>query len=238
MDRRVLMAIKGLVECRFLRRLNRFAAEIRAEGRVARAFLANSGRLVEFTVEGKPCLALPRPPGGKTRYRLVGFRDLGGMYALVDTWIQVKAFEKAVAGRLLPWLSDCVLEKREPRVGSSRLDYLFRCPGGPLYVETKSAVLRSSDGAYAMYPDCPTERGRRHMAELEVLAARGVRAMVVFIAALPRVEGFRPYVEGDPLLYMALKRAVERGVEVRAFSMHLEATGEVVLERPDLRVVI
>ncbi len=238
MDRRVLMVVEGLVRCRFLRRLNRFAAEILVEGGPARAFLANSGRLLEFTVKGKPCLALRRPPGGKTMYRLVGFEDLGGMYALVDTWMQARAFEKAVAGRLLPWLSDCRLERREPRTGSSRLDYLFRCPEGPLYVETKSAVLRSSDGAYAMYPDCPTERGRRHMAELEALASTGVRAMVVFIAALPDVKGFKPYVEGDPLLYMALRRAAERGVEVRALAMHLEATGEIVLDHPDLRVVL
>ncbi len=234
----MLAVLEGLVECRLVRRLNRFAAEIMVGNRVHKAFLANSGRLQEFMVYGKPCLALPRPPGGKTSYRLVGFEDLEGMYALVDTGIQSRAFEKAVAGSLVPWLSKCSLERREPRVGASRLDYLFRCPDGPLYVEVKSAVLRSRDGAYAMYPDCPSLRGRRHVAELEALVREGVRSMIVFIAALPKVRGFKPYAEGDPELYLALRRAVARGVEARALAMHLEKTGEVVLDDPDIWVAI
>lgn len=80
---------------------------------------------------------------------------------MIDTRTQARAFERALELGLVPWLRDCSIKKKEIKVGSSRLDYLFECPGGDVYAEMKSAVLRGGEkGEYAMYPDCPSTRGR------------------------------------------------------------------------------
>ncbi|MEM1632317.1 MAG: DNA/RNA nuclease SfsA, partial [Thermofilum sp.] len=101
----------------------------------------------------------------------------------------------------------------------------------------KSAVLR--EGPYAMYPDCPTLRGRRHIRELTELARSGWRALIVFIAAAPGVSAFKPYERGDPEVARLLRQAKESGVLLRAVSMHYDpALSAVVLDNPSLQVLV
>lgn len=64
---------------------------------------------------------------------------------MIDTRTQARAFERALELGLVPWLRDCSIKKKEIKVGSSRLDYLFECPGGDVYAEMKSAVLRGGE---------------------------------------------------------------------------------------------
>lgn len=64
----------------------------------------------------------------------------------------MKAFEEAVKKKVIPWLVNCKIIKRNTRLGSSLIDYLFKCTKELLYLEVKSAVLRG-DEIYAMYPD-------------------------------------------------------------------------------------
>lgn len=206
-----------------MRRVNRFVVEVEVGGRTEKAYINNTGRLVEYMVRGRRCFCLRRE-GGSTSLRLLAVEDLGEG-ALLDTQLQMKSFERALAMGLLPW-APCSIRARNPRLGSSTLDYLLDCEGAPTYVELKSAVLRV--GAYAAYPDCPSLRGRRHITELTRHAAAGGRALIVFVAALPRVEGFVPYAEGDAEIPRLLREAIARGVMVKAISVHYDPGASVV----------
>jgi len=223
----------NVVPCKFVERLNRFVALVEVNGEIRRALLTNTGRLEEFLIPGRKAFCTPKS-GGKTDFVLIAFEDLEGKGAIVDTRTQAKAFERAVELGLVPWLKDCSIKRREVRVGNSRLDYLFECPGGELYGEMKSAVLR--DGRYAMYPDCPTLRGRRHVRELIELAKAGKGAIIFFIGAMPGVEKFRPYEKGDFELARLLREAKKAGVRIEGLSISLLPEGRVILERPGLRV--
>lgn len=88
----------------------------------------------------------------KLRYRLFSVLDCG-LEAVVDTQIQLRAFEGAM--NLIPRFVGCRILRRNVRVGESVLDYLLKCPDGDLILEVKSAVLRV--GGYASYPDCPSK---------------------------------------------------------------------------------
>ena len=235
MKRPVLVKL-NVVPCRFIERLNRFVALVEVEREVRKALVTNTGRLEEFMIPGREALCLPKS-GGKTDFILVAFRDLNGMGAIIDTRTQAKAFEKAVEMNLIPWLRDCMIKRKEVRVGNSRLDYLFACPNGELYGEMKSAVLRGGKrGEYAMYPDCPSLRGQRHIRELIELARSGKKAIIFFVGAMPGVEKFRPYEKGDPVIARLLREAVEVGVRIEGLSISLSPSGEVILERPSLKV--
>ncbi|GAB6134824.1 DNA/RNA nuclease SfsA [Thermococcus prieurii] len=226
----------NVVPCKFVERLNRFVALVEVNGEIRRALLTNTGRLEEFMIPGRKVFCTPKS-GGKTDFVLIAFEDLEGKGAIVDTWTQAKAFERAVELGLVPWLKDCSIKRKEVRVGNSRLDYLFECPGGELYGEMKSAVLRGGEkGEYAMYPDCPTLRGQRHVRELIELVKAGKDAIIFFIGAMPGVEKFRPYKKGDPELAKLLREAKRAGVRIEGLSISLLSDGRVILERPELKV--
>ncbi|AFL95850.1 sugar fermentation stimulation protein A [Thermococcus cleftensis] len=233
--REVLLKL-NVVPCVFLERLNRFVALVEVNGEIRKALVTNTGRLEEFMVPGRRAFCLPKS-GGKTDFVLLAFEDLDGKGAVIDTRTQAKAFERAVELNLIPWLRDCSIKRREVRVGNSRLDYLFDCPEGEVYAEMKSAVLRGGErGEYAMYPDCPSVRGQKHVRELMELSRAGKKAMIFFVGAMPGVEKFRPYEGGDPEIARLLKKASKAGVEIRALSISLLPDGRVVLERPSLEI--
>ena len=68
----------------------------------------------------------------------------------------------------------------------------------------------------ALFPDSVTERGRRHAAELEALAARGDRAVLLFLVQRADCDAVAPADEIDPDYATALRQAARRGVEVLA----------------------
>ncbi|KUH33195.1 sugar fermentation stimulation protein [Thermococcus celericrescens] len=226
----------NVVPCIFRKRLNRFVALVEVDGDERRALVTNTGRLEEFLVPGRKAFCTPKT-GGKTDFVLVAFEDFDERGAVIDTRTQAKAFERAVELGLIPWLENCRLKRKEITVGKSRLDYLFECPEGEVYAEMKSAVLRGGErGEYAMYPDCPSVRGQKHIRELIGLSKAGKRAMIFFIGAMPGVEKFRPYEMGDPEIARLIKEAVNVGVEIHALSISLLPDGRVVLERPSLEI--
>ncbi|AHF80597.1 DNA/RNA nuclease SfsA [Thermococcus paralvinellae] len=224
-----------IVKGEFIERINRFVGLVRINGEVKKALITNTGRLEEFMIKGKKCFCIPKQ-GGKTDFILVAFEDKNSKGAVVDTRTQAKAFGRAVELGLIPWLKDCYIKKKEVKVGDSRLDYLLDCGGEEIWVEMKSAVLRERD--YAMYPDCPSLRGQRHIRELIKLREKGKRAMIIFIGALPDVKKFKPYVKGDPDIARLLKEAKAKGVEIKALSIALLPSGDVVLENNNLEVEI
>ena len=80
----------------------------------------------------------------------------------------------------------------------------------PGIVEVKSVTL-CRDGV-GLFPDAPTERGRRHLRELMRAAEYGYRAFGVFIAQRSDVEVISPNRETDPDFADTMKEAQDRGV--------------------------
>ncbi len=231
-----LLGIQG-IECEIVKRVNRFVVEVFINGRIEKAHVNNTGRLSEYMVMGRRAYCIKTRPR-KTGYRVFAIEDRKDA-ALIDTQLQMRAFERCLELKALPWL-DCTNFKRNQRVNSSLIDYLLFCPE-PLYLEVKSAVLRVGDTS--MYPDCPTLRGRKHIAELirlmETSVAGGCKACVLFIAAVPRVKVFKPNWDVDAVIGKLLIRAKEAGVEIRAINLFYRPhEASVILVNPDLRVSI
>lgn len=218
-------------ECVFKKRLNRFVGEAVIDDGVERLHITNTGRLKEYLVEGKRCLATPIK-GRKLKYRLLAVEDEGG-YAVIDTRTQSKAFEAAVDQSLICGIEGCSVKAKEPIIGRSRFDYLLECGDSEVIVETKSAVLKGPLGE-AMYPDCPSDRGLRHISHLRRLHGEGWRVAIIFTAALPGALCFKPYLEGDPRIYEALGKAYLEGVPIIAYSISMTRDGRVLLEKPCL----
>lgn len=234
------MLEKGLLEindpcpCSVLGRLNRFVVEVEVQGKPKRAYINNTGRLLEFLVRGKKAFCLRNKVSGKTDYRLFALADRDWA-AVIDTRLQMVAFERTLEKGLIPWLEGFRTLRRDARLGASLIDYLLSSDAGEAYLEVKSAVLR--DGDYAMYPDCPSARGRRHIHELTEYVLGGGKAFLLFIAALAEARAFRPNQRADPELYELLLRAHKAGVNVKAIQIAYSATdSRLYLLNPDLDV--
>ncbi len=231
-----LLTVENPIGCRIVQRLNRFVVEVQVEGRSHRAWINNSGRMHDLLVVGRSAFCVRREPGGKTDYRLFAIHE-GQLAALIDTQLQMRAFEQCAERELLPWLGGCHELRRNARLNQSVIDYLLKCRDGEAYLEVKSAVLRN--GRYAMYPDCPSRRGRKHIGELTRHSLRGKRAYVAFIAALHGIEAFQPNLVADPNLAEMLLQAKQAGVELRCVGMYYcPQSTSIRLFDPDLPVVL
>jgi sugar fermentation stimulation protein A len=223
-------------ECRILERLNRFVVRVEISGKQHSMHINNTGRLEEFLVRGRKAFCTEIKNPGKTDGKLFAIEERGSG-ALIDTQLQMKAFERLVEKGRIPWLKDCSIQKRNPRLGTSVLDYLLKGENKTVFLEIKSAVLR--EGRYATYPDCPTTRGQRHVQELAEYSKKGGASVIVFMAALPGVSAFKPYKKGDPILYDYLQDANKQGVCIKAIGLFFDPGDKRIhLFNPDLPVVL
>jgi sugar fermentation stimulation protein A len=211
------LAFGKLTPARFLRRENRFAAQIELHGNACRAHVPNSGRLAELLHPGASVYVRPAGhPARLTAYDIV-LAQIGSVCVCIDArWPPALVTSAWRAGRL-PRLTAYTAVRPEVVAGASRLDLKFTAPDRrPCWVETKCVTLLQ-DGI-ARFPDAPTERGRRHLAELRALAAAGDAAAVIFVIQRPDAVAFAPHDDMDPAFGLALREAISAGVTVLAYA--------------------
>ena len=223
------MRFGKLVEGRFIRRLNRFAALVDVGGEETLVHVANSGRMRELLVEEYRVLL--KPVSGdhrKTAFDLA-LVDLGHALASADARLpNLLVYEALEQARLAAFVGyDRLL--REITYGESRLDLALEGPAGTCYVEAKSVTL-VVDGV-GLFPDAPTLRGTKHVGSLSKAVAAGHRASVVFVVQRGDARAMAPNDGADPEFGAALRQAVSRGVEVYAHGCHV-TTDEIVLGEP------
>lgn len=166
-------------------RANRFLARCRFPGgEEVDAHVPDRGRLTEVLAPGAQVLLYPAPEGGlrRTAWSLLCARDPGsGTLVAIDPAGAATRAGLLLARGLLPFLGGDWTVRPEVPLGRSRIDFLLERPGERVYVEVKSVGV-VQDGV-ALFPDAPTERGARHLRELQAcVRAQEARAMVLFVA--------------------------------------------------------
>lgn len=199
----------------FVERLNRFVGLVQLDGELVHAHIATSGRLRELLVPGASVLLEKSlQPKRRTQYSLRAVSH-NGIWVSIDAQIPNRLMEKVLRSGDLPPFSQCVFVRREPAYGSGRLDFLLSDEGQPVYIEVKSVTLMEK--RVAMFPDAPTERGRRHLEHLAALVKEGCRAAVVFVVQREDVDSFIANSRTDEPFANALLRAAVAGVEIYAY---------------------
>lgn len=210
------MNLGELVPGTLVERSQRFVARVEVAGTAVEAHVPNSGRLAELMLPGTAVL-LRRDPGRarrRTGCDLV-LVDHGGGWTCVDTRLPPHLVVEAIRRGVLREFPPTAVVEREVRLGGSRLDLRVAYDQMTGYVETKSVTL-VQDGR-AMFPDAPTARGTRHLAELARSVAPGIRGVVVFVVQRPDAVTFAPHEVMDPHFAAGLRTARGRGVEVLCY---------------------
>jgi len=206
----------GLVEGRFLERVNRFLAMIDVDGRAVAVHVANSGRMKELFVPG--CRVLLRPVSNKkrkTKYDLA-LVDMGHALASADARMPNSLIAEGVTNGHLRQFAGYPKINREVTFGDSRLDLMLEGPPGRCYIEAKSVTL--VENGVGLFPDSPTVRGAKHLGTLETVLESGHRAAVVFVVQRPDATAFATNDPADPALAEAFQSALGAGVEAYAYN--------------------
>jgi sugar fermentation stimulation protein A len=122
--------------------------------------------------------------------------------------------------------------RREVAFGEegSRVDLVLEEPGrAPCYVEVKN-VTAAASGGVALFPDCVSDRGARHLRELMRIKASGMRPVQLYCVQRGDVDEVRPADAIDPEYGRTLREAIEAGVEVLAYRAKVTAK-EIRLEK-------
>lgn len=199
---------KGL----FISRPNRFIANVKINGTENTVHVKNTGRCRELLTEGAAVyLEKSNNENRKTLYDLVAVYK-GDMLVNIDS----QSPNRAVGEWLEKggFVEKPVLVKPECVYGNSRLDFYLESKDEKIFAEVKGVTLEV-DGT-AVFPDAPTERGRKHITELIKAKEEGYRAVIFFVVQMKGCRCFEPNYKTDPEFAKELIRAKEKGVEIIA----------------------
>ena len=195
----------------FLSRPNRFIAHVLVKGEEVVCHVKNTGRCRELLrPEARVWLEKGTNPKRKTAYDLVTV-EKGRRLVNMDAQAPNKIFGEW-ALRLEAGIRSV---RPEVAFGDSRLDFLLETEQGRHYVEVKGVTLE--EGGHVFFPDAPTERGVRHLGELERAAAEGLGATAFFVIQMEGMKDFAPNDVTHPAFGEALRHAAESGVRAEAW---------------------
>ena len=151
------MRYKNITKAKFIRRVNRFVAEVSLNGETEVVHVKNTGRCRELLIPGcEVWLTAPGTPDRKTKYDLVAVRKSDGVLYNIDSQAPNKVVKE--------WLDKQDYTKVIPEYtyGDSRIDFYMEKvdSGGKIekyLMEVKGCTLEIDGIGY--FPDAPTERG-------------------------------------------------------------------------------
>lgn len=220
------MKYDKIVKGTFLERPNRFIAYVDIFGNIETCHVLNTGRCKELLTKGATVyLNESSNTNRKTKYDVVKVLK-GEKLINMDSLAPNKAAEEFFKKQFKN-------VKREVKYKNSRFDLFIK--DNNTFIEVKGVTLEKDN--IAMFPDAPTERGRKHIYELVDAVKNGYNAKILFVIQFKGAEKFIPNYKTDPEFKKALKFAKENGVEILAYdcsvtedSMEMNERVEVCLD--------
>lgn len=215
-----MMKYDNITCAAFLRRPNRFIAEVEIDGHVEKAHVKNTGRCKELLIPGcEVYLTEPGTPGRKTRYDLVAVRKSNGVLFNIDSQAPNRVVKEWLAGQKFDKVTS------EYTYGESRIDFYMERHEADGEVERHLLEVKGCTleiGGIGYFPDAPTVRGVKHLRELTKAVKDGYKASLAFVIQMDGVTEVRPNIKTHPEFAEALEEATEAGVEVLYLACHVE----------------
>jgi sugar fermentation stimulation protein A len=210
---------RRLVEGRLIRRYKRFLADIQLAEGVVTAACPNTGSLMGCCEPGSR-VWLSESDSATRKYRHTWeIVEVGKVMVGINTGLPNHLVAEALGAGTIGELAGYPSVRREVRYGeeSSRVDFLLEAPGREAcYVEVKNVTAAARRGV-ALFPDCVSERGSRHLRELTRMKAQGLRPVQLYCVQRGDVREVRPADGIDHEYGRTLREAIAAGVEVLAY---------------------
>ena len=200
------MKYNNILKGEFIDRPNRFIANVLIDNNIEVCHVKNTGRCKELLIKGSTVyLQKSDNPNRKTKYDLIAVQK-GDRLINIDSQIV-----NYVALEFVPNLFDNIkFIKPEYKYGNSRFDIYVETDTNKIFVEVKGVTLEND--SVVSFPDAPTERGVKHLKELQKAVTEGYRAYVLFVVQMSDIKYFEPNSITHPEFADELKKAKENGV--------------------------
>ena len=224
---------ENTVSGQFLRRLNRFTAEVRVDGRTELVHVKNTSRLGELLLpEAEVTLQRTDSPARKTGFDLISVYRPGLEWVNIDSLAPNALMKQYLEGEGYD------LVKPEYTWGDSRFDFYMERDGGRYLTEVKGCTLAADpeearlkgcvqaadmEAAVGLFPDAPTERGVKHLNELAAAAGEGIHCTIAFVIQMNGIHVVLPNDGTQPEFGQALARAAKAGVWIAYYGCRVEA---------------
>ena len=215
-----------LVSGVFLSRPNRFIARVMIDQEETIAHVPNTGRMSELLIPGVRAILSWNPsPQRKTDDTLI-LVEKDGRWVCVHSVLANQAATEYLFAQ-----SDVSELKQEVTDGNSRFDLACYRVGKFFFYEVKWVNLLV--GNIALFPDAPTERGSKHLAELIKAQTEGYGAGVIFVVQRNDATSFKANAAMDPEFAGLLDQCHSLGIEIRALSCDIDGVNiEIIGELP------
>ena len=203
----------------FVRRVNRFVAEVMIDGDIEKVHVKNTGRLKELLVpKAKVTLQKSANLSRKTAY------DLISVYKPGLKWVNIDSLAPNELMKQYLMSLDYDVVKPEYTYGDSRFDFYMEGGGEKYLTEVKGCTLAAdTTRGIGLFPDAPTERGVKHLDELAAAAKKGYHCQIAFVIQMNGIHVVFPNNDTQPEFGQALARAAKAGVQVACYGCHVEA---------------
>lgn len=223
-----LIQREGLVLGCIRRRFQRFLAEVAlTDGALVMAHCTNTGTMRTCWEPGDRVLLEPAAnPNRKLPFTWLACERGPGNWVGVETGIPNRVVAEAARRDILPGLPGLSEIRTEVRYGQerSRIDVWAKDQAGrEVFIEVKNSTLRA--GSLCTFPDAVTERGAKHLRELQAMVAQGHRAAIVFFIHRSDVVAFDVARDIDPAYALELERAARAGVLVLPLQARMRLAG-------------
>lgn len=210
------MIYNKIIEGTFIKRPNRFIAQVLINGKEETVHVKNTGRCRELLLPGAKVILedCSSNPNRKTKYSLVAVWK-EDMLVNMDSQVPNAVVFQALNERKIKGFEDLIHLKREVTFGKSRYDIYFETKEHKGFIEVKGVTLENE--GMCMFPDAPTERGTKHVLEMIEAVRKGYRGIIFFLVQMKGPKEFRLNWEMDKAFAEAVKLANENGVEIIAY---------------------
>ena len=214
-----MIQYENTVRGTFVRRLNRFVAEVLIDGKTERVHVKNTGRLGELLLpEAQVTLQRAAEANRKTGYDLISVYKPGLAWVNIDSLAPNELMKRALMAM------DYDVVRPEYTYGDSRFDFYMEKDGEKYLTEVKGCTLAADlEQGTGLFPDAPTLRGVKHLEELAVAAQNGYHCQIAFVIQMNGIRKVLPNDNTQPEFGEALERAARAGVEVAYYRCHVEA---------------
>lgn len=210
------MIYKNIVEGIFINRPNRFIANVLINGKSEIAHVKNTGRCREILIEGtKIFLEKSSNPNRKTKYSVISALK-GNMLINIDSQVPNDVVYQSINDGKVHNFNDITLLKKEVTYNNSRFDLYFETNEKKGFIEIKGVTLEL-DGL-SMFPDAPTDRGRKHVEEMIRAVEEGYSGFMFFLIQIDGIHRFTPNRNMDKKFSDSLLKAKKSGVEIIAYN--------------------
>jgi sugar fermentation stimulation protein A len=225
----ILVEKTDLVCGTLIQRYKRFLADVRLDdGSVVTAHSTNTGSMKTCWEPGdRVLLESAANPARKLKFTWLAVERPGGWVG-VETGMPNRVVAEAARRDALPGLRGLHGVRTEVKYGAenSRIDVLaLDGEDRQVFIEVKNTTLKS--GEWALFPDAVTERGTKHLRELQTMVREGHRAAIAFFVHRTDVDRFDAAREVDPAYATELDRAAETGVKVLPLAVRMVTSPDV-----------